>query len=78
MPSKQALTMLRDFAGWLRPAGWPALPAAVRVRVRALAWLAIAAQVVFVAGWIIAGGLEPHYSPLRSYYFGPVNVRRGW
>ena len=59
--------MLRDLAVWLRPAGWPALPAAVRLRVRALAWLAIAAQVVFVVGWIIAGALEPHYSPVRSY-----------
>jgi hypothetical protein len=59
--------MLRDVAWWLRPAGWPALPDAVRGRVRALACLAIAAQVVFVAGWIIAGALEPGYSPVRSY-----------
>jgi hypothetical membrane protein len=59
--------MLRDVAWWLRPAGWPALPDAVRGRVRALACLAIAAQVVFVAGWIIAGALEPGYSPVVSY-----------
>jgi hypothetical protein len=59
--------MLRGFAWWLRPAAWPALPDAVRRRVRALACLAIAAQVVFVVGWIIAGALEPGYSPVRSY-----------
>lgn len=59
--------MLRDFALWLRPAGWPPLPDAVRGRVRALACLAITAQVVFVVGWIIAGALERGYSPLRSY-----------
>jgi Protein of unknown function (DUF998) len=35
--------------------------------VRALAYLAILAQVLFVAGWIIAGALEPGYSPVRSY-----------
>jgi hypothetical protein len=58
---------LRNVALWLRPAGWPELPDAVRGRVRALACLAIAAQVVFVAGWIIAGALEPGYSPTRSY-----------
>jgi hypothetical membrane protein len=59
--------VLRDFALWLRPAGWPPLPDAVRGRVRALACLAITAQVVFVVGWIIAGALERGYSPLRSY-----------
>lgn len=59
--------MLRDFAWWLRPAGWPALPDALRGRVRALACLAIGAQLLFVAGWIIAGALEPGYSPVRSY-----------
>lgn len=31
------------------------------------AWLAIAAQAVFVAGWIVAGALEPRYSHLRMY-----------
>jgi hypothetical protein len=35
--------------------------------VRALAWLAIAAQALFVAGWIVAGALEPGYSALRMY-----------
>jgi hypothetical protein len=35
--------------------------------VQTLASLAIAAQVAFVAGWIIAGALEPGYSPTRSY-----------
>lgn len=33
-----------------------------RSTVRALAWGAIAAQVVFVAAWIVAGALEPGYS----------------
>jgi hypothetical protein len=59
--------VLRHFVWWLRPTGWPALPDAVRGRVRALACFAIAAQVVFVAAWIIAGALEPGYSPVRSY-----------
>ena len=56
-----------SFASGLRPAGWPTLSSAVRRRVRALAWLAIAAQVAFVAGWVVAGALEPGYSPVRSY-----------
>lgn len=59
--------MLRELSLWLRPAGWPALPDRARGRVRTLAWLAVAAQVIFIAGWIIAGALEPHYSPVRSY-----------
>jgi Protein of unknown function (DUF998) len=59
--------VLRDFGWWLRPAGWPVLPDGVRGRVRALACVAIAAQVVFVAGWIVAGALEPGYSSVRSY-----------
>jgi hypothetical protein len=59
--------MLTDLAWWLRLDRWPALSDAVRGRVRALACLAIAAQVVFVGGWIIAGALEPGYSPVRSY-----------
>jgi hypothetical membrane protein len=32
-----------------------------------LAWAAILAQVVFVGGWVLAGALEPHYSPVRQY-----------
>jgi hypothetical membrane protein len=27
----------------------------------------ILAQVVFVGGWVLAGALEPHYSPVRQY-----------
>jgi Protein of unknown function (DUF998) len=61
------MTILRDVARSLRPAGWPTLPLPVRGRVRTLACLALAAQVVFVAGWIIAGALEQGYSPIRSY-----------
>lgn len=59
--------MLRNVALWLRPAGWPLLPDAVRRRTCLLAWAAILAQVVFVGGWVLAGALEPHYSPVRQY-----------
>jgi hypothetical protein len=59
--------VLRELAVRLRPAGWPALPDAVRGRVRALACFAIAAQALFVAGWIVAGALESGYSPGRMY-----------
>jgi len=60
-------TVLRDFALWLRPAGWPLLPDAARRRTRLPAWAAILAQVVFVGGWVLAGVLEPRYSPVRQY-----------
>ncbi len=63
----EAPIALRELALWLRPPGWPAIPDAVRGRLRALAWLAIAAQAVFVAAWIVAGALEPRYSQLRMY-----------
>ena len=59
--------MLRDIALSLRPAGWPLLPDAARRRTWLLAWAVILAQVVFVGGWAIAGGLEPHYSAIRQY-----------
>src|SRR4051812_35075478 len=36
------------------------------MRIRTLAWLAIAAQPVFVASWLVAGALEPGYSGARS------------
>lgn len=59
--------MLRDVALWLRPAGWPLLPDAARGRSLLLAWAAILAQAVFLGGWVLAGILEPHYSPVRQY-----------
>ena len=59
--------MLRNLALWLRPAGWPPLPDAVRHRTLLLAWAAILAQVVFVGGWVLAGALEPGYSQVREY-----------
>jgi hypothetical protein len=59
--------VLRNLALWLRPAGWPLLPDAVRRRTLLLAWAAILAQVVFVGGWILAGALEPRYSHVRQY-----------
>jgi hypothetical protein len=37
-----------------------------RSTVRALAWAALAGQAVFIAAWIVAGALEPHYSHLRE------------
>jgi len=61
------MTVPRDVALWLRPAGWPLLPDAARRRTRLLAWAAILAQVVFVGGWVLAGALEPHYSAVRQY-----------
>ncbi len=59
--------MLRDVALWLRPAGWPPLPSAARRRTWLLAWAAILSQIVFIGGWVLAGALEPHYSPVRQY-----------
>ena len=59
--------MLHELAVWLRPAGWPPLSDAARARVWVLAWYAVAAQALFVAGWILAGALEPGYSPVRMY-----------
>jgi hypothetical membrane protein len=59
--------VLRSVALWLRPAGWPLLPAAARPRTLLLAWAAILAQVVFLGGWVLAGALEPHYSADRQY-----------
>src|SRR5882757_2913866 len=34
--------------------------------IRSLAWLAIGAQAVFIAAWIVAGALQPHYSGSAS------------
>jgi hypothetical membrane protein len=59
--------VLRNVALWLRPAGWPPLPDAVRRRTLLLAWAAILAQVVFIGGWVLAGTLEPHYSHVRQF-----------
>jgi hypothetical protein len=61
------LLVVRDLAASLRPPGWPALPEAVRGRVRALAWFAVLAQVLFVIGWLVAAALEPGYSPVRMF-----------
>jgi hypothetical protein len=51
----------------LRPPGWPAVPPALRPRLRALAVGAIATQVLFVASWLVAGALEPGYSHADDY-----------
>ncbi|MGO9322163.1 MAG: DUF998 domain-containing protein [Solirubrobacteraceae bacterium] len=76
----KALTTLPDFVVWLRPAGWPALPGAVRGRVRALSWFAIAAQPLFVVGWIVGWALEPGYSPVRMYVseLGRIGAADPW
>jgi hypothetical protein len=34
--------------------------------IRSLAWFAVAAQAVFLASWIVAGTLQPHYSGFDS------------
>lgn len=59
--------MLTELVAALRPPGWPPLPHGDRRRVLWLAALAAAAQALFVAGWIVAGALEPGYSPVRMY-----------
>jgi hypothetical membrane protein len=59
--------VLRDAALWLRPAGWPLLPAAARRRTLLLAWAVILAQAVFLGGWVLGGTLEPHYSQIHQY-----------
>lgn len=37
-----------------------------RSTARALAWAALAGQGVFIAAWIVAGALEPHYSHIEQ------------
>jgi hypothetical protein len=59
--------VLRNLALWLRPAGWPLLPDALRRRTLLLAWAAILVQAVFLGGWVLAGALEPRYSSARQY-----------
>lgn len=49
------------------PADQPPLAPEARPRVRRLAWAAIAAQILFVAGWAVAAALERGYSPVRMY-----------
>src|SRR2546423_10701353 len=54
--------------------------------IRSLAWFAVAAQAVFVAAWIVAGALNPHYSapdsgvsPLRAHgWRGPWTALAGF
>ncbi len=72
--------MLRNIALWLRPAGWPLLPAAARRRTLLLAWAAILAQAVFLGGWVLAGALEPHYSVVRQYIseLGRIGAANPW
>src|SRR5439155_14821614 len=38
-----------------------------RSTARALVWLAFACQGVFMASWIVAGALEPHYSHVNEF-----------
>ena len=57
----------RAFVVGLSPTSGQALSDSTRPRVRALAWFAIAAQAVFVLGWVVGGLLERGYSPTRDY-----------
>jgi hypothetical membrane protein len=45
-----------------------------------LAWAAILAQAVFVGGWVLAGALEPHYSPVRQFIseLGRLGAAHPW
>ena len=72
--------MLRALVLWLRPPGWPAVPPELRPRLRALAVVAIAAQVVFVAAWIVAGALEDGYSATDSHVseLGAADAGHAW
>jgi hypothetical protein len=49
-------------------------------RIRTLAWLAVAAQPVFLASWVIAGALQPHFSTLRQDVseLGALHARDPW
>ena len=38
-----------------------------RSTARRLVWLALAGQVAFIASWVVAGALEPHYSAVKEY-----------
>src|SRR3954468_16478902 len=38
-----------------------------RSTARALVWAAFAGQALFLASWIVAGALQPHYSHIDSY-----------
>jgi hypothetical protein len=49
-------------AAWLRPPGWPLLDEDERPRVRLFALLALGAQPLFVAGWVVAGAAQDGYS----------------
>lgn len=72
--------MLRSVALWFRPAGWPLPPEAARRRTLLLAWAAILAQIVFVAGWFVGGALEPHFSQVRQYIseLGRIGAANPW
>jgi hypothetical membrane protein len=67
MSKSASSTVLRSAALWLRPAGWPPLADGARRRTRLLSWVAIGTQAIFIGGWVLAGALEHHYSPLRQY-----------
>jgi hypothetical protein len=47
---------------------------------RIAAWVALAIQPVFFAYWLIAGAVEPHYSPTREYVseMGASTAARPW
>ena len=49
-------------------------------RTRVAAWTALAIQPVFLAYWLIAGLVEPHYSPTREFVseMGASTAARPW
>ena len=53
----------RKLVLFLRPPGWPLLAPQLRSRVRYLACLALAAQVLLTVAWVVAGALQPGYAP---------------
>jgi hypothetical membrane protein len=51
-----------------------------RLTARRLVWLALAGQVAFIASWVAAGALEPHYSAVKEYVseLGARNAAHPW
>jgi hypothetical protein len=63
-----------------RPAGSQARTARESARVKWLALVAVAGQALFVAAWLVAGALEPHYSHDRQFVseLAAMNAHHRW
>jgi hypothetical protein len=72
--------LLSDPLRLARPARYAVLSSTERTRVRRLAFLAVLAQLVFVAGWIAGWMLEANYSPVRDYVseLGRLHDAQAW